>query len=221
MPFIVGEDAKAVREILSKLPRKVKIVYFTQELECQYCRETHQLLGEIRDLSEGNVELEVYNFVNDKDQVEKYHIDKIPATVIMAGDQDLGIRYYGIPSGYEFSSLLEDIQQVAKGDPGVSEETRSQIAKINKPVRLQVFVTPTCPYCPSAVLMAHKLAMLNENIVADMVEATEFPHLAVRYNVQGVPRTMVGESYAIEGALPEPHFVQRVMEGYQKMYPDN
>ena len=221
MPFIVGEDAKAVREILSKLSRKVKIVYFTQELECQYCRETHQLLEEIRDLSEGNIELEVYNFVNDKDKVKKFQIDKIPATVIMAGDQDLGIRYYGIPSGYEFSSLLEDIQQVAKGDPGVTDETRAQIAQITKPLRLQVFVTPTCPYCPSAVLMAHKLAMLNENIVGDMVEATEFPHLAVRYNVQGVPRTMVGESYAIEGALPEPHFVQRVMEGYKKMYPDN
>ena len=175
MPFIIGEDAKQVKEILSKLANKVKLVYFTQELECQYCRETHQLMQELIELGDGKIELETYNFITDKDQVEKYKIDKIPATVVSSGDKDFGIRYYGIPSGYEFSSLLEDIQQVANGEPSVSEETRKQIEKITQPLRLQVFVTPTCPYCPSAVLMAHKLAMLNENITADMVEATEFP----------------------------------------------
>jgi len=217
----VGEDAKTVQGILSNLPRNVKLKYFTQELECQYCRETKQLLSELKELSEGKLELEILNFVNDKEEVEKHKIDKIPATVVMTDDKDFGIRYYGIPSGYEFSSLLEDIQEVAKGEPEVSEDTKNQIAKITQPLRLQVFVTPTCPYCPSAVLMAHKLAMLNENIVADMVEATEFPHLSVRYQVQGVPRTMVGETTAIEGALPEPHFVQRVMEAYANMYPEN
>ena len=221
MAFITGENAKAVEEILSKLPSKVKLIYFNQELECQYCRETHQLMEELRDLGKGNIELEVYNFVNDKDQVEKFKIDKIPATVIMSEDKDYGIRYYGIPSGYEFSSVLEDIQQVAKGEPEVLEETKQQIAKITQPLRLQVYVTPTCPYCPSAVLTAHKLAMLNDNIVADMVEATEFPHLSMRYQVQGVPRTMIGENEAIEGALPEPHFVQRVISAYERMFPGN
>jgi glutaredoxin-like protein len=221
MPFIVGEDAKQVKEILSKLANKVKLVYFTQELECQYCRETHQLMQELVELGDGKIELEVYNFLTDKEQVEKYKIDKIPATVVSREEMDFGIRYYGIPSGYEFSSLLEDIQQVADGKPSVSEETKKQIEKITQPLRLQVFVTPTCPYCPSAVLMAHKLAMLNENITADMVEATEFPHLSLRYNVQGVPRTMIGEKSAIEGALPEPNFVQRVLDAYKNMYPDN
>lgn len=221
MPFIVGEDAKTVGEIFKNLPRKVKLVYFTQELECQYCRETRQLLEELKDLSNGNIELEVFNFVNDQEQVKKFNVDKIPATVIMADDKDYGIRYYGIPSGYEFSSILEDIQQVANGEPEVADETKALISKISHPMRLQVFVTPTCPYCPGAVLTAHKLAMLNENIVADMVEATEFPQLAVKYNVQGVPRTMVGEKEYIEGALPEPHFVQRVMAVYQDLYPDS
>lgn len=221
MPFITGDDAKAVKEILENLPRKVKLVYFTQENECQYCRETHQLMDELKELGNGKLELETYDFVEDKEQVEKYNIDKIPATVVMDESNDYGIRYYGIPSGYEFSSILEDIQQVAKGEPEVTDDIKAQIAKITRPLRLQVFVTPTCPYCPSAVLNAHKLAMLNKNIVADMVEATEFPHLSMRYKVQGVPRTMIGETDAIEGALPEPNFVQRVLEAYNRMYPDN
>lgn len=221
MPFIVGDDANKVKEILSKLPRKVKIIYFTQELECQYCRETHQLMQELHELSEGNIHLEVYNFINDKEQVEKYKVDKIPATVLTADNKDYGIRFYGIPSGYEFSTVLEDLQEVAKGEPSVSEETKKKLEKITQPLRLQVFVTPTCPYCPSTVLMAHKLAMLNKNITADMIEATEFPHLSMHYHVQGVPFTVIGEDNAIEGALPESNFVQKVLDAYQKIYPDN
>ncbi len=221
MPFIVGEDAQKVKEILSKLPRKVKIIYFTQELECQYCRETHQLMKELHELSEGNIHLEVYNFINDREQVEKYKVDKIPAIAITTDNKDYGIRFYGIPSGYEFSTVLEDLQEVAKGEPSVSEETKKKLEKITQPLRLQVFVTPTCPYCPSAVLMAHKLAMLNKNITADMIEATEFPHLSMRYHVQGVPFTVIGEDNAIEGALPEPNFVQKILDAYQKIYPDN
>ncbi len=220
MAFIVGDDQKVVKDILTQLPRKVKVVYFTQELECQYCRETRQLLEEVAELSDGKVVLEVYNFVTDKDKAEQFQIDKIPATIIMSEEKDYKIRYYGIPSGYEFSSLPEDIKQVAAGEPEVSEETKQLIAQIDKPLHIQVFVTPTCPYCPSAVLLAHKIAMLNDNITADMVEATEFPHLAVKYNVRGVPRTMVGETYAIEGALPEPMFVQKILEGYRQMYPE-
>ncbi|MCK4894422.1 MAG: thioredoxin family protein [Calditrichia bacterium] len=221
MPFIAGDDAKQVQEILTKLPRKVKLIYFTQELECQYCRETHQLMEELKELGQEKLELEVYNFVNDKEQVDSYKIDKIPAIAVIADGKDYGIRYYGIPSGYEFSSILEDIQEVARGTPSLSDETMKQIQKITQPLHLQVFVTPTCPYCPSSVLIAHKLAMANDNITADMVEATEFPHLSVKYNVRGVPQTMIGEEHAIEGALPEPNFVERVLEAYQKMYPDN
>ena len=168
MPFLVGEDSKKVREILSNLPNKVKMIYFTQELECQFCKETHLLVKEIEEHSNGKISLEVYNFVNDKEQVDKYKIDKIPAIAITSETKDYGIRYYGIPSGYEFSSILEDIQEVSKGEPLVSEETKKLITKITHPLHLQVFVTPTCPYCPGAVLMAHKLAMLNDNIKAEI-----------------------------------------------------
>lgn len=222
MTFITGEDAKAVGDILKNLPRKVKIIYFTQHLECQFCSETKQLMQELTDLSSGNVSLQVYDFVKDEEQVKKYNIDKIPATVILTEtEEDHGIRFFGIPSGYEFSTFLEDLQMVAKGEAEVSDDTKKIMQKITRPLRLQVFVTPTCPYCPGAVFTAHKLALLNKNITADMVEATEFPHLSNKYRVHGVPRTMIGENDFMEGALPEPHFVQKVVEAYQRIYPDN
>jgi len=215
MALLQEKDREYIKELFAKLENDVKLVYFTQEIECQYCRETHQILEELSALGE-RITLEVYNFVTDKEMVEKYHIDKIPATVI-EGKKDYGIRFYGIPSGYEFSSVLEDIVDVSKGESGLSEESKKLLAEITSPLRLQVFVTPTCPYCPKAVRLAHKVAIENDFITADMVEATEFPHLSMRYNVRGVPRTMIGEDYPLEGALPENAFIQKIVGSYKQM----
>lgn len=213
MGFLQEKDKEQIRKIFAALPNPVKLINFTQEIECQYCRETRQILEEVAALSD-KVSLEVYNFVTDEEMTEKYKIDKIPATVI-EGIQDYGVRYYGIPSGYEFSSLLEDIVDVSKGQASLTDTSKELIRTIDKPLHLQVFVTPTCPYCPAAVRLAHKLAIENEFVTADMVEATEFPHLAMKYNVRGVPRTIIGEDTSLEGAHPEAAFVEKVVDTFK------
>jgi len=87
-----------------------------------------------------------------------------------------------------------------------------KLEEIDRDVHIQVFVTPTCPYCPRSVVLAHKLALASEHIRADMVEAMEFPHLANRYSVMGVPRSVFNEKDFIEGAVPEPLYVDKIME---------
>jgi len=87
---------------------------------------------------------------------------------------------------------------------------------ISTPLRLQVFVTPTCPYCPRAVFLAHQFAMENEHIVADGVEATEYPHLSVKYSVRGVPKTVGNDKDVAEGAIPEAHLLQNVLSLVQQ-----
>jgi glutaredoxin-like protein len=212
MTFLKDKDREYVRNLFKNLTDPVELVFFTQELECQYCRETHQILEELTDLSD-KLSLVTYNFQVDNEVAQKYGVDKIPATVLM-GKKDYGIKYYGVPSGYEFASLLEDIVDVSGNDSGLSEEARELLKQVTEPLHLQVFVTPTCPYCPKAVRLAHKLALENDNITADMVEATEFPHLAMRYNVSGVPRTVIGEDFPVEGAAPEMMLVEKVVEAF-------
>lgn len=132
-------------------------------------------------------------------------------TVIsIIGEKDYGVKFYGIPSGYEFTTLIQDILEVSKGETGLSEESKKEIAKIDKPLHIQVFVTPTCPYCPSAVHLAHQAAIENENIKADMIEAIEFPQLSQKYNVSGVPKTVINGKYEFVGAMPEEAFVQEL-----------
>ncbi len=210
MPLISDENKKQIQEIFQKLTNKVIIHFFTQEFECESCKLSHELLQELVGLSD-KLELKVYDFQKDPESAKKFEIDKIPA-IVLEGQKVYGIRFFGIPSGYEFAALLEDLVDVSKGITELSLGTISQLNTLIKRIHIQVFTTPTCPYCPIVVRMAHKLALMNERIKADMVASTEFPHLANKYSVLGVPKTIVNDGLvAIDGALPEQQFVQQVM----------
>ena len=216
MALLSEQDAKTVREHFEKnLVEPVTLLFFTQTIACQFCRETQQVLEELAGLSD-RIALEAYNFVNDKEIATKYAIDKIPATVVM-GAKDYGVRFYGIPSGYEFTSLVEAVVAVSRGKTRLSEATLAALAEIEEAVDIQVFVTPTCPYCPKAVQLAHSLAVASEKITAAMVEAIEFPHLANKYGVQGVPRTVFNEDTPLEGAAPETLYVAKLMQAAGKI----
>jgi glutaredoxin-like protein len=216
MSLISEKDASFLREEFeTKLVEPVKLVMFTQETECQFCAETRQITEEIAALSD-KISVDVFDFVHDKATADLYNIDKIPAIAIVRNadgqEKDYGIRFYGIPSGYEFTSIIEDIVDVSLGESGLQPKTKEAIADLTEPVHLQVFVTPTCPYCPQAVRLAHKLAMESELITADMVEAIEFPHLSNKYHVHGVPRTVINETFHQEGAVPEPLLLAKLQE---------
>lgn len=217
MALLREEDRNALREEFSKLEQPVKLVMFTQEMECRYCSETRELVEEISGLSD-SISAEIFDLVKDAEVAQEYNIDKIPAiALVKEGDEpkDYGIRYFGIPSGYEFSSLITDIMMVSSGDSGLSAETKNWAAGLESPVHLQVFVTPTCPHCPQAVILAHRLAMESDMIQADMVEAIEFPGLSNKYQVQGVPRTVINETVHMEGAAPEPMLLMKLQEAVQ------
>ena len=130
-----------VRTELSALEGEVTLVVFTQEFECRSCGENTRLAREVAELSD-KVDVEVYDFKRDGQMVEKYGIDKIPAIAVQ-GERDHGVRFYGVPGGYEFRALLDAIKQVSKGESGLSEASRIALKQVDGPVRIQVFVSPT------------------------------------------------------------------------------
>ncbi len=141
MAFLEEKDREAVRRRLAGMKEPVRLVYFTQELECPTCRETRQLLEEVTSLSD-KLRLEVHDFLLEREEAARHGVDKIPATVLV-GDSDPGIRFYGIPVGYEFATLLEDILMVSARDSGLAPATRQALRALEQPLHLQVFVTPT------------------------------------------------------------------------------
>lgn len=210
MPMLDDKVMTEVKKALAAMRKPVTLRLYTQAFECGYCKETHNLLEE---LLQANplLKLEVKQFENDTADAKKDGIDKIPAIAVI-GEKDYGIRFYGIPAGYEFSSLLNAILMVSTGIVKLTEDTKAFVANLQKPLHLQVFVTPTCPYCPQAVILAHQLAMASDKVTADMVEISEFPHLAQKYQVQGVPRTVINEKWFMEGAAPEAMLVAKAKE---------
>jgi glutaredoxin-like protein len=210
MKLLNKKVIKELEEVFKGLEKEVTLKFFTQEFECRFCKDTRQLLEEISGLTD-KIKLEVYDFVADKEEVEKYGIKRIPATVVM-DEKDHGIRIYGIPGGYEFSSLIEALKIVSTGETGLAQETKDFLDSLDKEVHLQVFVTPTCPYCPGAVVIAHRMAYYSPKVKGDMVEATEFPELSVKYNVMGVPRTVINETEFQEGAAPEEMLIEKIKE---------
>jgi glutaredoxin-like protein len=200
---------KQVRAVLAELKSPVTLAVFTRtggDVPCETCDETRELLEELASLSNGNVRVEAYDLERDAGAARAYNVDKAPAVAVLGGDagrRDFGIRFFGCPAGYEFGTLIEDIRMASTGVTDLSPGTIETLSRLDAPLHLQVFVTPTCPYCPRAVLLAHKMAIAGERVTAAAVDATEFPELATRYEVYGVPRTVINDTVHVEGAVPE------------------
>jgi glutaredoxin-like protein len=212
MALLSDQDRETVRERLAVIQQPVTLLFFTQTFgapETVYV--TKRVLDEIVPLND-HLSIEEVNLVLDKDRAAQYGIEHVPAIVLLKDGQDTRMRFLGAPAGYEFMSLIEAIILAGTDGSGLSAQARSLVAQhVTAPLDIKVFVTPTCPHCPRAVILAHRLAVENPLIHASCVEATEFMDLTRRFNVTGVPKTIVNDSIEILGALPEEQFVRTVV----------
>ena len=150
MPIIADRDRDALkREFRKDLKKDVTIRLFTQGpslltipgRECQQCPQTQQLMEELTALSP-KLHLEVYDFYSDAEAKDKYKVERIPA-IVMGDDGDARLRFYGVPMGHEFPIIIEDIKTLSRGVSPLTMESRKKLQKVNQPVQIQVFVTPT------------------------------------------------------------------------------
>ena len=209
-------EKDVIKKKFTALVNDVELVNFTQEYECQFCKEARDIVLQLGALSP-KIKAKVFDFVNNGDDVTKFNIKKIPAIAII-GKQDYGIRYYGVPAGYEFTAFIDDIIDVSNGTTALSEIIKKKLADIKKPVHLQVFVSPTCPYCPKAARIAHQFAIENEFIRADVIEMTEFPYLVQRYSVMSVPHVVINEDTSFVGAQPPDVFIEQIHTALRASY---
>jgi glutaredoxin-like protein len=211
MALLTDSLREQLRNIFARLSNPVTLVAFTRQFDatgarCEVSEEARELVETLASVSDGKIRAEMYDLARNPEQARLYNVDKVPAIVVLgdrSGRRDFGIRFFGSPGGYEFGTLVEDIRMASVGNTGLSSDTIDALADLESPVHIQVFVTPTCPYCPRAVLLAHKLAIASELVTADAVDATQFPELADKYEVYGVPKTVINEHIFVEGAVSE------------------
>jgi len=142
MALITDDVAAQLREEFAKLKEPVRLAVFSQALADPESEQVRRLVEELAAL-DPKITAESYNFVLDTAKVEELKIQRIPAIAVLGAEKDHGIRMYGLPSGYEFGSLVDAILDVSSGDSGLGEATRAALAELATPVHLQVFSTPT------------------------------------------------------------------------------
>ncbi|MFB6200720.1 MAG: thioredoxin family protein [Halorhabdus sp.] len=211
MSILDEDDKEEVASMLEDMTDPIDIHIFTED-DCEYCDETVALLEDVDSLTDLTA-VEVHDM--DDPLAEALGADRYdggPVTVITR-ENVFGVRYFGIPSGQEFSAFLQDMLAVSTGETQLDESVREELASIDEPVDITVFVTPTCPHCPRAVQTAHSLAIENEHVEANSVESQEFMELSQEFGVRGVPQINVnGKDGEFTGALPPQQFVQQVKQ---------
>jgi glutaredoxin-like protein len=183
-------------------------VFFEQTIGCETCAPTRRVLEQIAQ-DNPDVTLETRNLVLDKDKAAEYGVDRVPAIIIVAPGCDR-IRYYGAPLGNELPTLLEAIRMAASGDTVLSDQNRARLKSLAAPVTLKVFFTPSCVYCPQMISLANRAAIESPFVSTVAIDATEFPDLVRRYNVNGVPKTVINDAADIMGAASEDAFVAAI-----------
>ena len=221
MPILQQQDTEAVRKrFRAELKRDVGLTLYTEKSpgrlfipgrECRSCGPTQQMLEEVVALSP-KLSLEVVDYyANDADAASR-GIDKIPATVISGQGHGDRVRYYGLPSGFEFAVLLGSIIAASTTRRPLQMKTRRGLKELNQDVHIQVFVTPSGQDCPAVARVAHDMAMESSRVVADVVEIQEYPQLAQAYGVRSVPKTVINDSVQFTGAVTEDVFLGRILE---------
>jgi glutaredoxin-like protein len=196
--------------ILAEMQDEVTLVFFSQEMECQSCQDAHLFVEEITSLNP-KLKMIRYNLVADQAQAAAYQVERVPAIILLDKDGiNTQVRFFGIPAGYEINSFLGAILEVSGKRPALPPELASRIAKIDKDVHIQVFVTMSCPHCPEAVMTAHRLALENRKVLADMVEANTFTPMSIHYHVEGVPKIVINETHELLGAQPITAFLDLI-----------
>ncbi len=213
MGLLSEKDRKYLIDLFAKeLENEVKLLFFHGE-DCEYCDLESQLLDEVKDLSDKIV---VEKYHKNSEKSKEYNVEYVPALILTLSDGvDKGVRFYGIPSGHEFGTLIQDIIAFGKGaKPQLSPETIEKLKRLDKPVKISVFVTPTCPYCPRAALTAHNMALASDKVTAEVVEANEFFELSEQFGVSSVPHIAINRNpdRFFIGAYPEPQFLQQVID---------
>jgi len=211
MEQILNNEVKTqIREFLSNMVNPVKFILFTKKEPCETCKETRMLLKEVSELNDKLSFVE--KDINEESELAKlYNIDLIPSFIMLdKEDNYLGVKFNGIPAGHEINSFLTAVLDMSGLDYGFDKALVERIKKIDKPVNIKVFITLSCPHCPGAVVNAHRLAMLNENIKSEMVEAQTFFEYSSKYNVSGVPKIVINETNELLGNQPLEEYLNKI-----------
>jgi thioredoxin 1 len=205
-----GSREALIEKFQRELQNEVNLSVFIGPDNKEYCDFTVQLCEELNGL-DSRIKPTVYQ--NSDGKATGLGVTRTP-TVLVGWDQGYKVKYTGAPAGQEAGGFIEAISLISRRDSGLREDSKAKLQNIDRDVSIQVYVTPSCPYCPRAVLLAHQIAIESKGQVeSECVEASENMDLAMQFNVNSVPQQVInGDMSSISiGVQPEAKFVDDVL----------
>ena len=208
--LISPEDRKTLEEEFKGFKNDVQVLIVKGPDQNEFTDFTINFTGELAELND-KIKVEVISA--DHEIAKKENIDSFPY-VFIGYDKGYHIEFMGATLGYEARSVIEDIKMVATGNSSLSDNAKNKIKELLKPASVHVFVTPTCPYCPGSVIMAHALAYENKMIKSVCVEATENPEISNKFQVSSVPKQIINLNINKQsvGVQPEMKLVSEILQ---------
>lgn len=205
---LLNEELKTqLKGILDQMKDDVTVALFTSDDQCETCEDTKNFMEEVSGVAD-KVILKQYDLVENQSIAEELGISMTPSIVLLdRNGKNNGIKFNGIPAGHEINSFITGLIEVSGAGEELPQAFLERLSKVNKPVHIKVFVTLGCPHCPGAVSKAHKLALENEFITAEMIESQTFFSEADKYNVSGVPKIIINEEHDLVGNQPIESFM--------------
>jgi glutaredoxin-like protein len=211
-------DIESLKDALKDMKSKVKLKFFTSgnKAKCFSCAEAEKLVDLLVSASpligsEKSILLEKFDMERNYDVFKKYNIDRVPTLLLLEGS----IQYLGMPAGEEIKAFIETIIRLSTSDHGLSSDTVEELAKLEGKAIIETIVTPLCPYCPYAVLLANMFAYVSSvygagNVISVIVEAYENPDIADKYAVTTVPTVVVNDRVIFIGLPYEKQLLEAV-----------
>ena len=212
------EKSRLKRDLRKHLKADIGVRFYTQRpspiaipgRDCRYCPQVQQLLEELADLSP-RLKLETVDFHAEAKMAGEEGITHIPATVLGTGSGGR-LRFFGLPLGYQLPVLIDTIKTVSKGSTRLSVNSRKELRRINRPVHIQVLVTPGSEVSAGMALLAYAMAVESKHISTDVIEAEEFPDVSRRYGLRQVPLTIINEFATVNGMVSETELLEKVLQ---------
>lgn len=208
---LLNEELRGqLKEVFAEMKNDVTLAVFTKAEPCETCSETVSFMEEVESLSD-KIHLKKLDINKDAEKASDYEVTMVPSIVLLDhSEKYVGVKFNGIPVGHEINSFIPGILEVSGAGEALPPAMVESLSKIKSPVNIKVFVTLSCPHCPGAVQKAHKLALENDLINAEMIEAQTFNDISNQFNVSSVPKIVINDKYEFVGNQPLDVFLSEI-----------
>lgn len=210
MKMLNNEIQGQLKDVFNGMENKVTIALFTDGGNCNTCSETKGFMSELVELTD-KLELVEYTLEEHSDLAEQFNVKMVPSIVLLDSEgRYKGLKFNGIPAGHEINSFIPALLEMSGAESELPDDLTQEIKGFNEKINIKVFVTLGCPHCPGAVQKAQKLALMNDQIDAEMIEAQTFPQISDQFNVSGVPKIVINDKYELVGNQPIQAFLEEM-----------